>query len=442
MAACLAAEGGSEAWTTGTPGRYVAAYLVFLLGWRVASGSLSKGLVLGAWVLGATAMIPSAWGIFFGTAGTGDIRGVLAWFGVAAVNGVAAAAAAGLVRVGLAKRWPRGAEFLGIVVALIVTAVPPVGLIGMTVPLIAAGAFFAGFGVAGYLLLIVFSGWIVCAMSTRVTDTAYGMTRSARAEAFWKRTCLPVTVALLALTAVRTAAHVTQALHPANALPVLVDGRIVDLKFRRPPVSGGAAWFDYQDQMKAEALEALEGGAKLVVLPEGSVSLWDSGSVSYWADLATVARERGAHVLVGAYTRALDHPPGAGGAQKMQNTLIDLTTGQQHAARATLPVGMWRPWAKDGDTYPLSASLGKGTLSVAGMKALFVVCYEEVLVWPLAFASLQGDRPQLIISAASNWYFARDEWHSQDRVIALQAQLYGLPLVRSVSYGPAAAAGL
>ena len=76
--------------------------------------------------------------------------------------------------------------------------------------------------------------------------------------------------------------------------------------------------------------------------------------------------------------------------------------------------------------------LGSGTADVDGQRVAVLICYEQLLVWPMLRSALE--RPTLLI-AASN-----EAWTAATRVPAIQhgcarawARLFGLPLVSAIN---------
>ena len=413
-----ASETGPASWDNSICGRYVVAFMLLVAVWRVAPHSLARGAIIAGWVAASTAMIPSAWMRFFGHDASAA-AGVLAWLSVAGCVGLAATAADYPMR-----RWggPAGPA-MGFVAAVLITSLPPVGLIGMALPWVAAGALFPSTGLAGYALLMLV-GALAAGLPGRMSMGG------SKADRHWHWHGRPLLLVLLVATGLMIAAHLVARFRaepwetPIAALTLEIDGP--------PPLPGGSAWFDLQDRLKRDTVAAIEHGSKVVLLPEGSVSFWDRGAALYWKDVAELARERHAQVLLGAYL-----PSGSAthGLQAMDNTLLDLVSGTAQRARANLPFGMFRPWAANGMTFPLDPFSTQGAATFAFGDALYTICYEEVLLWPLAMSSLQSTKPKAVVSVASNWFLPMGKWQSQERMIQLQARLYGLPLARSVMYG-------
>ena len=129
-------------------GVVVAAALLLPLLWAAAPSRWTAGAVVLAYYLVASRGLPVGAGIFFAVTEP-------AWFGWC-LWVVTAAINAGVWTLAW-RRDPRR-RAIGAVVALVVTALPPVGLIGWTNPLTAAGLWFPGLGFVGlgFTLLLAY----------------------------------------------------------------------------------------------------------------------------------------------------------------------------------------------------------------------------------------------------------------------------------------------
>ena len=76
--------------------------------------------------------------------------------------------------------------------------------------------------------------------------------------------------------------------------------------------------------------------------------------------------------------------------------------------------------------------LAPGTSDIGGQRVAVLICYEQLLVWPMLRSAIE--RPTLLI-AASN-----EVWTARTRIPAIQhacvrswARLFGLPLISAVN---------
>lgn len=390
-AVCMAALGGALMLNADLPifqatasqvRNWILAAALFGIALRLIGPRKEGVLVLLAWYAGSLASLPFIWSGFFGNA-----WGWFAYAGLAATLSLPAFLAP--------RRWP----VVGVLVAIALATVPPLGFFGLGNPLLLAGALFPGAGWAGIALFFV-------ALSLSAV-------RDGRAG----KLAVLGQGAVLAWAMIHVAVPAPQPPQTAWAATTY---------FGENPESNLTATFDAQDKAKAMTTDALNAGAKLVLLPEGTDKLWDDGQAFYWNDVAALAREKHAQVLIGAYSTPL------GGSERADG-LVDLTADTLHPARIAVPFGMWVPWRKHGNfelrlgaTRPITSEYGQ---------AAYLVCYEELLPWPLML-QMAGERPALLLSVANQWFGEGWLLRPQARSLTLQARLWGLPVIRAVNYAP------
>jgi apolipoprotein N-acyltransferase len=185
------------------------------------------------------------------------------------------------------------------------------------------------------------------------------------------------------------------------------------------------AQFARQDHLKARTKQAIEQGAKLIVLPEGSNPAWDAGQQFYWDDVRRLAMTHHAQVLIGVYTSGLLKNDRSDG-------LYDLTTGTLYPASIPMPIGMWRPWVREPfrENFPLRMT--NNILPTRYGPAAYSICYENLLLWPTMVAEIH--HPRLMIAAANQWFATGSLGLAQQRSLMLQARLFGLPLINAVNW--------
>jgi len=293
---------------------------------------------------------------------------------------------------------PRRAT-LGAVAALLVSTLPPLGILGWLSPLLLAGEAFPGTGWIGFALTLTFLAFLA---------------GGARTKQKWR------TLALLSVTAAST----SLAANSWHTPPKTPDGwASIETAMGAYPKDKAAAY--QRHQALIEAVEAkLKAGAKVIVLPEEIAGLWRAGSQSWWRDTERMAREMNATLVIGA-----DLP--ADGDRYINGAALLGTTIAILPGRVPMPIGVWRPGQ---DVSGVPDFLGRGTTHLHGVPVATSICYEDFLLYPLLLSSL--DKPQTIISLANNW-FATDLaaiW-IQRRSIENQARLFGVPLVRAVNLG-------
>ncbi len=318
-------------------------------------------------------LIPGA-RVFFGTYATVALA-VLLWMAAAAVL-AAPWALVGPVP-GDRSVW-RGP------LALVITAVPPIGIIGWASPLTSAGILFPGTQWLGLIATMALTG--LAAMFPRST----------------------VCAAVIAATA-------ANALHHGAAPPPTWEA--VNTEFGgagfgpRDPVSdfASAQWIQTR---------ALESHARVIVFPESAVSRWNEATEMFWQPTLALLKASGKTIILGAGVSK----PSSG---QFDNVLLirGAQNGPDLPQRIPVPIGMWRPGTPTGVPIHLS---GSRTVNIAGERAAVFICYEQLLVWPILISVTA--HPTLIIGIAN------DYWAAGTRIPAVQisamhawSRLFGIP---------------
>jgi apolipoprotein N-acyltransferase len=166
---------------------------------------------------------------------------------------------------------------------------------------------------------------------------------------------------------------------------------------------------------------AVSSRRTFLVFPEGAVRRWTAATAEFWS--GTIAGS-GKTLLVGAGTPIPGTP-------LHNNSIVIMSESWQAAVHQRIPVpgGMWNPLRRDGFAMNL---LAPGTADVGDQRVAVLICYEQLLVWPMLRSAVE--RPTLLI-APSN-----DSWTASTRVPAIQhacvrawARLFGLPLISAIN---------
>jgi hypothetical protein len=271
-------------------------------------------------------------------------------------------------------------------ISLMLLAIPPLGLVTLAHPIVAAGACFPGtlwFGLALPLLLI-------------------GIYRFLRA---------PFTLAVL-----------------------LASSFITHTRFHRPapesdvvPVStflGGT----YDGPMKLETATteanlqrtALAHPNSLVLLPESVMPGWSAVHEARWAETFSRLAQQHTGLLLGTTIPIPNTEAG-------QNVLLSRgdTEHLSYVQRVPIPLGMWR-LGDDRSGFPVGLKY-PATIRVRNRRAGVLICYEQLLVWP-ALQTLARNPDMLL--APSNLYWAEGTLVPRIQHVAAQnwADLWAIPL--------------
>jgi len=353
--------------------------------YRAKSRLHSYGTLFSYYAGASWPLIPGA-NTFFGARGT-IIQGVLLWLGAAILLAIPAA---------LLFTHDRTMRPFAITGIFLLTALPPLGIIGWASPFLAAGVLFPGTGWLGLL-----GGVTLIPLLGRVPlrTTALAAILAALANSFYKPPALPE-----GWQAVNT--HLGGA---GQADPDFL------------------AEFEAHEQMQ-ETLS--QSNALVLIFPEHVVTQWTEATDAFWHKSLQNLAERHATLLIGVglpRTRGRHFTA----SRSYYNALI--ARGQEtttvYYQRIPVPFAMWNPFSADG--VPLNL-FGPGTISLQDQRAAVLICYEELLVWP--FLSSEIEHPTILIAAANDYWAKGTPIPKIQNVSASSlARLFRLPVLSAVN---------
>lgn len=371
LAACLV---GSVAWSGEVLTLPVA--LLFPVLWAAVPSRMVTAAVAAGYFLSSSRGLPQGAAEFFGSS---------VWIGFALW--IAAALPFVVVHALLwTKRedWRRAGHY-GLI--LVLMAVPPFGITGWAHPITAAGVLLPGWGWWG----LGATAFGLCAMTTRLAPA----------------------VALAAVVATGIyAAHWSQ---PSS----LVDWRGIDTAIGA--AFGPADAFDQQRSLIAHARQEANEGAKVIVLPESALGILTPTVERLWADALV---DLDITVIAGA---AVIHTEGY---DTVMVALDRRGAKLLYRERMPVPVAMWQPWARwvDLSGGARATVFGDPVAEVAGHRFAPLICYEQLLVWPILQSALH--HPDAVLAIANGW------WAKNTSIPAIQrasveawARLFDLALV-------------
>lgn len=288
--------------------------------------------------------------------------------------------ASALLALPMAAAWTTNRAAFGwrMPCALLIQAVPPLGLIGWGSPLVSAGVLFPGTSWFGLLA--------VCAVPAIAV-------------------CKPRFLTIVA--GVVLGSHM--AASPAN---VPTGWQAASLMAATHP--------DLSD-MEAVQTVIRESKAKVLLLPEAVVRRWNPATELFWIDTLNQLADQHRTAIIGAAQQLPDE-------DRFLNTAV-IINGAESATfvqRIPVPIGMWRPWTTTAGV-PLKLS-NPGTAIIGGERVAILICYEQLLVWP--YLQSAAEHPTLM-AGMSNQYWVRDTPipSAQRACLEAWARLFGLPLL-------------
>lgn len=317
--------------------------------------------------------------------------------------------------------------------AFIATTIPPLGIIGFISPLTAAGFLFPSTGWAGLGAVALLPGVLLAARGTasRVRVAAG---------------CLAFAACGFLAISGRVGTPVE-----ASTIPgwVGVNTHVGDVS--QPFRDYAAAAFIQQ--------KAAESPARVLIFPEFIVPRWSEATEAFWRRTLDRCRKRNQILVIGAgmpfnarirndrpafdfaaAIEALESRDSSSLAttkafvgsspESVENTVLVLgaSSGALYQ-RVPVPIGMWRPFSNV--SVPLRVN-GPGVIEIDHQRAAVLICYEEILTFPVLASMLR--HPTAIIGISNSFWF--DETTIPDyQAAALRgwARLFRLPLFMAVN---------
>ena len=340
--------------------------------WAFAPNRLVAGLVALAYFLAVSRGLPVGVSIFYAS----DM-----WVGLGLW--LAASVLFVLVHTVLWTRksgWHRPLRYA---LAWILMSVPPFGIIGWANPITAAGVLFPGLGWFGLIVM----AHTLSAMTTRA----------------W-----PIVALVIGAVFAWSSSNWSEPRPPEGWIGI-------DTHFNYASFGQHA---DYAQHLATLALvqDATKAGAKSIALPESAFGIWTPTTELLWVhalqDLDVTVN--GGAILISA--------------EGYDNVMIEVSgKGARvlYRERMPVPVSMWQPWASGGAT---SQVFGKPAGRFAGTLIAPLICYEQLLVWPILQSMIY--KPRVIVATGNGW------WTGDTNIVAIQkaaarawASLFGVPLV-------------
>lgn len=305
---------------------------------------------------------------------------------------------------------------------LLLSVVPPLGLIGWASPITAAGYLFPGTSWIGLLAVMLAIGSM--ASSPRIG--------------------LPVIASLAA---------VANILYGGTAMQVPWAGINTHFGGISHERTGALTELNAVEAIQQQALSSTAG---VVVFPEAVVSNWGVATDSFWSGSINELCKAGKTIIVGskiatpisggqfdptdiaasiAILQARNSSPRSPIAPTpavgFRNVLIvrGAATGL-FEQRVPVPLGMWKPLSRNG--VPLRLA-GSGVLPVAGERAAVLICYEQLLTWPILTSMLA--RPTVLVAVANDyWAGGTTIPNAQLAAVRAWARLNSIPYVSATNF--------
>jgi hypothetical protein len=310
-------------------------------------------------------------------------------------------------------------------VGIALSVFPPLGIIGWASPLTAAGILFPGTAWWGILLCFAVTGalavwpWRTAALAAGLSVACNISFHGIQPPRDWE--------------AVNTAFG---AIAHDNKDPIA--------EYR------AACWIQEK---------ALTAAGKVLVFPETVVPMWTSATDAFWQQTLDQLRSRGKTILVGArlptaapetaaYNFSLDLAALRGEHSSIRS-LVDSRAGNRTEPgfqydnalivrgaeagvvkqRIAVPIAMWNPLKTM--TTRLNIT-GSGIIDIHGERAAVLICYEQLLTWPVLLSMAQ--HPTVLIGVANDyWASGTPIPRFQRAAVRAWARLFDLPHFSAVN---------
>lgn len=288
---------------------------------------------------------------------------------------------------------------LRVVAAMLLSIIPPIGIIGWTNPLLSSGLLFPGMGLSGLAL-------------TFLVPVALIMRR-------WPA----VIMASILVTTSLVTNMAFEEKQPADTW----FGQNTAFG-QHPDGNRFTEWFKMRKRLVQIAGKALDEGADVVVLPEMASGSWNSFAMAQWINVAMRAVEPDKGLVIGATA------PSENGGFMSGVVVFDEEGLRFKNGRVPIPLGVWQPWLRH---TAQTDWLGDGRFTLAGKEVALSICYEDFMVFTQAMAlhSIGREPAYAVVSIANNWFGAgRKGTTIQDASVRLMGRLFNVPVIRAVNY--------
>jgi hypothetical protein len=329
--------------------------------------------------------------------------------------------------------------------ALAMTVVPPIGIIGLASPLCGAGFLFPG------------TSWVGLLMTTCVP----GIVLSTAALSF-RRRCLVICFVIGFGVGIAVEGH----LLPPHPVEAPVGWTAVNTSF-------GDVSQPFRDFAASEFIQqkSADLAARVLIFPEAVVPRWSDATKLFWQKSIDRARARGQVIALGAglpaaqeataidYREELhelgslhfaaaidalksgDKPHANYGIATTSDSIKPHTDPTDNAMvivgaesgtfyqRVPVPVGMWRPFSRTSVPVRLA---GPGVITIDRQRTAVLICYEQMITWPILVSMLQ--RPTVIVGISNTFWVAHTSIpRFQSSALRGWAKLFRLPYFLAVN---------
>jgi hypothetical protein len=285
--------------------------------------------------------------------------------------------------------WGKNHHTWRLITIMLILSLPPIGIIGWANPITGAGAWFPATGWLGLLSFVT----LLVLLATR------------------KRNWSQMIAGLIIISFLTNVFYV---------IPKAENWIAIDTRFE--PTRNVDEEYTRMRQVLSITKYWVEKAPSdtVLVLPEAIGGNWDINA-PFWQRISSVARSKKITLLIGARRQENNSAQYVNGLFS-----IGLDGGLVLPGRMPVPISMWLPFNNKGAA---AKWLHPGVTQVHGQTVAHLVCYEQLLIWPI-LRSMVVERPQVLVGVANDW------WARETSIPAIQRQaieswgrLFSIPVV-------------
>ena len=322
---------------------------------------------------------------------------------------------------GMSRFWD---IFLRLSLTYILTIlIPPYALLGVAHPVTAAGLFFPGIGILGMIFFTCLSAFIAY-LFIRIKQEYYF---HAARPLLTKITLLIISATFIFMSILDIEAH-----SDLEQLKEETKSRTV-IQTEMGNIQNGTIFIkDYERhlRLKKMAEQKIHAGYSVIIFPEMIAGKWTDVEQELWADVRKYAEEHKAVVLLGVQKiisrRQYDNAVVVLGDKRLVSREI-------LKARVPMPLSNWNPFSKLSATLNISRE-NNGVIVIADEPTAVLICYEQMLVWPILQSMTSNEKPKTIITISNLWWAkGTDIPKIMENTTKMWGRLFKVPLLRAVN---------